>query len=48
MSRTGTSGCAGKVKVVIRTKPTAKFAHDKIELGKDGKVSYSIIIPFPM
>ena len=43
MSLTGTSGCVGKVKVVVRTKPTAKFAHDKIELGKDGKVSYSII-----
>ena len=29
---------SGHVKVVVRTRPTAKFAHDMIQLEKDGKV----------
>lgn len=41
MSENKACSDARRVKVVIRTKPTAEFAHDQIELGKDGKVRNS-------
>ena len=38
MSENKTSTDERRVKVVLRTKPTADFAHDLIKLGEDGKV----------
>ena len=32
-----------KVRVLVRTRPTAKFAHDMINLEADGKVSFCAI-----